>query len=485
MNNNSKNQVKVVATIGPASSTPEIFFAMVEKGLDIVRFNFAWGDNETRIKFITMIRTAEEKFGKKIPMMADLPGPRIQLEDSHTYDAHAGGALETEDKKHIAFAIEHKYEYIAASFVGTASDVETYRAAIRELGGNQKLIAKIERKIAIENADEIILAADGIMIARGDMGNEIPLEKIPFVQESLIQKTNKAGKPVITATQMLLSMTQSPVPERAEVSDISHAVTDGTSAVMLSEESASGKYPVQAVEMMKKIVTEAQSHPTRLPTVFMEEGDKKNQPASGKLFLVRHQESEWNEKGLWTGSRDVHLTQEGFKESEEMGILMKDLTYDYAFASMQVRSIETLTCILDKDCQYDIPTEHVSALNERSYGDYTGKNKWDVEKEVGEETFEKIRREWDYPVPHGETLKMVYERSVPFFLEKVLPLLLKGKNVLIVSHGNTIRSLMKYIEEIPDNKISQVEMLFSSVLIYDLNEQGHMVHKEIRSLPKN
>ena len=205
---------------------------------------------------------------------------------------------------------------------------------------------------------------------------------------------------------------------------------------------------------------------------------------NGKLFLVRHQESEWNKKGLWTGSRDVHLTENGFKESEEMGLLMKDLRYDCAFASMQVRSIETLSCILDKNCCYNIPIEHSSALNERSYGDYTGKNKWEVEKEVGEETFQKIRREWNYPVPNGETLKMVYERAVPYFKEKILPLVLSGKNVLVVSHGNTIRSLMKYIEEIPDEKISEVEMLFSSVLIYDLNEQGHMINKEIRSLDK-
>ena len=153
MNNKTEGQVKIVATVGPASSRQEIIFGMVEKGIDIVRFNFAWGDDKTRLDVIAMIRVAEKKFCKKIPIMADLPGPRIQLKDSHTYNAKEGGALEPADKKNIAFAIENKYDYIAASFIGSAKDIESYRKAIQELGGNQKLIAKIERKIAIENID--------------------------------------------------------------------------------------------------------------------------------------------------------------------------------------------------------------------------------------------------------------------------------------------------------------------------------------------
>ena len=482
--NNIKGNVKIVATIGPACSTPDVFFEMVEKGLDIVRFNFSWSDNETRLKQLALIHEAEHEFGKKIPVLIDLPGPRIQTGSSHTYDPAIGGAVSAEDTANIAFAVANNVEYIAASFVGTAADVQTYRDAITKAGGTQKLVAKIERKLAIENLDEIIAVADVIMVARGDMGEEIPLEQIPFVQESIIQKTNVVGKPVITATQMLLSMTQNNTPTRAEVTDVAYAVLCGTSATMLSEEAATGKYPIEAVSIMRKIITEAETHPKKIETFYFEDVDQKKTTVFGKLFLVRHQESEWNEKGLWTGSRDVHLTQEGFVESKELGDLLVGFKYDYAFASMQVRSIETLTCILEEDCQYNIPTEHVAALNERSYGDYTGKNKWDVEKEVGEETFEKIRREWDYPVPHGETLKMVYERVVPFLIEKVLPLLAKGKNVLVVSHGNTIRSLMKYIEQIPDDQIKNVEMLFDSVLIYDLDKQGHMLHKEVRSVHK-
>lgn len=200
----------------------------------------------------------------------------------------------------------------------------------------------------------------------------------------------------------------------------------------------------------------------------------------GKLIVVRHHESEWNKLGLWTGMRDRHLTPYGFKKSEEMGLLIKDMRIDQAYASMQVRSIETLASMLDTIGDYKVPTEHSSALNERDYGDYTGKNKWDVEKMIGEEQWEKVRREWNCPVPNGETLKMVYERVLPFFQSHILPSLKEGKNVLMVAHGNSIRALIKYIENIPDNKIKDLEMLFGGVLIYDLDNDGHMVHKETR-----
>ena len=485
MNNAEKKEVKIIATMGPAVSAPEAFFPMVENGLDIVRFNFSWATEEERLKQIAMIREAEKKFGKKIPLIQDLPGPRIQLNGSHTYDKNEGGALTPEDKKYIAFGAANNFDYIAASFIGSAKDLESYRDAIKEFGGKAKLIAKIERKIAIDNIDEIIAEADAIMIARGDMGNEVPLEQIPFIQESIIEKANAVGKPVITATQMLLSMTQSPTPERAEVTDVANAIIEGTSAVMLSEETAIGKYPALAVAMMKKIIKETETHPHKIPSAYFGNSKPEEKIKMGKLFIVRHQESEWNEKGIWTGQRDIHLTPYGFETSEELGRLIKDVKFDHAFASMQVRSIETLACMLNEECQYDVPTDHVSALNERSYGDYTGKNKWEVEKLIGENEFEKLRRGWDYPVPNGETLKMVYERVVPFFIENILPLLRQGKNIIVVSHGNAIRALMKYIESISDKDISNVEMIFSNILVYDLDESGHMVHKEIRSINKS
>jgi 2,3-bisphosphoglycerate-dependent phosphoglycerate mutase len=205
----------------------------------------------------------------------------------------------------------------------------------------------------------------------------------------------------------------------------------------------------------------------------------------GKLIIARHHESEWNKLGLWTGMRDRHLTDYGFKKSEEMGCLIKEIHIDNAFASMQVRSIETLSSMLEVMEQYKVPTKHSSNLNERDYGDYTGMNKWDMIKSLGEEKWEKIRREWDCPVPKGETLKMVYERAVPYYLSHVLPLLNEGKNVLMVSHGNAIRALMKYIENISDENVHSLEMLFGGVLIYEVDKEGHMIKKEIRQVKSN
>lgn len=202
----------------------------------------------------------------------------------------------------------------------------------------------------------------------------------------------------------------------------------------------------------------------------------------GKLIIARHNESEWNKLGLWTGKRDRHLTQDGFKKSEDMGLLIKDMNVDCAFASMQVRSIETLSCMLNVCERYDVPTEHSNALNERDYGDYTGKDKNEMEKLLGEEEYRKLRRGWNYPIPNGESLKMVYDRVVPYYLEKILPEVLAGKNVLVVSHGNALRALMKYIEDVSDEKIADVEMPFGAIFVYEINNIGKKVSKEERTI---
>ena len=170
---------------------------------------------------------------------------------------------------------------------------------------------------------------------------------------------------------------------------------------------------------------------------------------TGKLLIARHHESEWNKKGLWTGSRNVHLTPYGVLKSEEMGLRISDIRIDRAFTSKQARAIETLAAMLKALKLDHLPIEHVHALNERDYGDYTGKNKWDMEQLVGADAFEAMRRGWDYPIPNGETLKTVYERVVPFYIGTVVPLLAAGENVLIVSHGNALRALMIYLESIP------------------------------------
>ncbi|NBV77278.1 2,3-bisphosphoglycerate-dependent phosphoglycerate mutase [bacterium] len=201
-----------------------------------------------------------------------------------------------------------------------------------------------------------------------------------------------------------------------------------------------------------------------------------------KLIVARHHESEWNKKGLWTGNRDSHLTEYGFKKSCEMGELIRDIHIDRAFASMQVRSIETLSCMLETLNLIHVPTVHSSSINERDYGDYTGKNKWEMQQLIGHEQWEKVRREWDCPVPNGETLKMVFARVVPFYEESILPLLKGGNNVLIVSHGNAIRALMKHLEHIPDEAVKDIEMLFGGILIYDIAEDGSVTHKEMRQV---
>jgi|SRR3989338_9016325 len=199
----------------------------------------------------------------------------------------------------------------------------------------------------------------------------------------------------------------------------------------------------------------------------------------GKLIVARHHESEWNKLGLWTGEVNVGLTNYGFEMSKKMGELIKDLPIDQAFASAQIRSVETLFCMEEGKC-IDVPITRSPALNERDYGDYTGKNKFEMEKILGKEEFDKLRRAWDYPVPHGETLKMVYERIVPYYLSTILPILKTGKTILLVAHGNSIRALTKYIEKISDEDIMHVEMLFGSVLIYELDDEGQMINKEVR-----
>lgn len=193
---------------------------------------------------------------------------------------------------------------------------------------------------------------------------------------------------------------------------------------------------------------------------------------AGKLLISRHTESEWNALGKWTGITDVHLSKNGFHQAAQLGEALKDIKLDYAFASQQIRTLETLEGILDASGQVSVPYERNEALNERDYGDYTGMNKWEMRDKVGEETFNRIRRDWDYPVPQGETLKMVYERTIPFYKEHILPKLLEGQTVLVVSHGNAIRALIKYMENISDEGVADIEMPFGHILEYEVNPDG-------------
>lgn len=204
--------------------------------------------------------------------------------------------------------------------------------------------------------------------------------------------------------------------------------------------------------------------------------------ANGKLIIIRHGESEWNAKGVWTGTTDVHLSKKGFNEARLLGETLKDIKIDKAFCSEQVRALETLEGILNASKQYDVAYDRSSALNERDYGDFTGKNKWEVQKKVGEKEFQSIRRGWDRPVPNGETLKMVYERAIPFYKNTVIDEIKKGNNVLLVAHGNSIRALVKYLEDISDDDIEKVEMIFGEILIYEVDDKGKKIKKTVRKI---
>jgi len=179
----------------------------------------------------------------------NLPGVRI-----------SAPALTEKDHRDLAIGVQNGVDYVAVSFVRQAADVEQARAAIAALGGTAPIIAKIEKREAVENLDAIVAAADGVMVARGDLGVELPTEEVPTLQKRIIHTANSAGKAVITATQMLESMVAHPRPTRAEASDVANAIVDGTDAVMLSAETAAGCYPVEAVETMARIAVYTEEH---------------------------------------------------------------------------------------------------------------------------------------------------------------------------------------------------------------------------------
>jgi len=256
-----KIKTKIVATIGPSSESKEILKEFIKHNLSIARLNFSWGDYEWFSSIIKNIRDTSNELGKDIKIMQDLSGPRVQEGSDH----HFGGEIDEEiitekDKKDLEFGIKENVDYVAMSFVGSKNDILELKELISKNGGNQKIIAKIERQKAFENLEEILEVADGVMVARGDLGNEYPLEEIPFIQHKIIEKANKMNKMVIVATQMMLSMTEKDTPTRAEISDVAYAIIDGANGVMLSEESAKGKYPIQAVTFLENISLNAEKH---------------------------------------------------------------------------------------------------------------------------------------------------------------------------------------------------------------------------------
>ena len=199
------------------------------------------------------------------------------------------------------------------------------------------------------------------------------------------------------------------------------------------------------------------------------------------LILVRHGKSEWNKSGLWTGWTDIGLVEEGLEEARRAGEAIKDLHIDTVHVSDLKRTHETWREMQHVLGLHDLAPRVHTALKERSYGVYTGKNKWQVKDEVGEEEFKKIRRSWNHPIPEGETMKDVHDRAVPYYEKHILPELKQGKNVLIVGHGNTLRALVKYLEKMGEEGVSDLEFGTGEAYIYKVDEKGEVVGKEIRA----
>src|SRR5262245_4289326 len=335
------HKTKIVATIGPASQAPETLRQMIGAGMNVARLNFSHGEFSGHRQVIENIRAAAAEAGRRVAIMADLPGPKMRIGnfgvdkielkagDSFTLTTEevigdqqrvsvsfsrlpqavkpgnilslndgfiqlevtaihggdvtcivrVGGELRSRkglnlpnidlgiqaftehDRNCLRFVLENGVDAVSQSFVERAADIHAVRQTASELGRVPFILAKIERARALDNIDEILEAADGIMIARGDLGVEIPIERIAVVQKDLMRRANQRAKPVVTATQMLESMTAYRLPTRAEATDVSNAILDGTDCVMLSGESATGAFPVEAVAMLARIA--ATVEPTR------------------------------------------------------------------------------------------------------------------------------------------------------------------------------------------------------------------------------
>jgi pyruvate kinase len=344
------NKTKIVCTIGPASESPEIMEQMMSAGMTVARLNFSHGSFESHRRVIASLRRAAQITGRRLAIMADLPGPKMRIGDlaeeplelipgapftlttelllgdagraSMTFErlpavvnpgdtlylndgliqlevrevagqevrcrVVVGGELRSRkglnlpgielgisaftgrDHECLKFAVENGVDAVSQSFVEKAADIEQVRAAAAGLGRVPFIIAKIERSRALDRIEEIIEAADGIMVARGDLGVEVPIERIAVIQKDITRRANQRAKPVITATQMLESMTVNRRPTRAEATDVANAVLDGTDAVMLSGESAMGNYPVEAVAMLARIAATAEPyrHPLTVKEMF-------------------------------------------------------------------------------------------------------------------------------------------------------------------------------------------------------------------------
>ena len=199
------------------------------------------------------------------------------------------------------------------------------------------------------------------------------------------------------------------------------------------------------------------------------------------LVFVRHGQSEWNALGLWTGQTDVALTDQGRAEAQKAAEYLQDIPLHKAYTSKLTRAQQTLHEIKQAVGAAEVETIEHEALNERDYGEYTAKNKWEIKDKLGDEEFTKLRRNWDHPVPGGETLKDVSDRTVPYFEEHILTDLKAGRNVIVAAHGNSLRALMKHLEKVSDDKVHELEIGTGEVLVYEISDDGTVLGKELRA----
>ncbi len=393
---------KIVATLGPASSTPEVLERMIRAGVDVVRLNFSHGKAQDHIDRATMVREVAQRAGKEVAIMADLQGPKIrvgrfahgkvmleagagfvldaartepgdlqavgldykslprdvkpgdtlllndglivlvvdkvigdavhtivtvggELSNNKGINKQGGGltapALTAKDMEDIKTAMAFRCEYLAVSFPKNATDMEMARQLANVAGEPYQhkpaLIAKIERSEAIPVLDQILRASDGIMVARGDLAVEVGNAAVPALQKKMIKRARELDKVVITATQMMESMIVNPVPTRAEVSDVANAVLDGTDAVMLSAETAAGKYPVETIAQMAAIAQAAEAaEDVALDADFTNRhfGRIDQSIAMGALFTAHHLGckaivalTESGSTALWMSRHKIHV----------------------------------------------------------------------------------------------------------------------------------------------------------------------------------
>ncbi|HNP95623.1 MAG TPA: pyruvate kinase [Cyclobacteriaceae bacterium] len=328
------NRTKIVATIGPASSSKEMLRALVKEGVDVFRLNFSHGKHEDKKLIIDFVREINEEMGTHVALLIDLQGPKIRVNEvekgvvlkqgqelvittrelvgnqeivSTSYkdlpkDVKAGEMILIDDGKielkvaevrdidivtkviyggpltsrkginlphtrvsapsltekdieDLEFGLKNEVHWVALSFVRKAEDIHVLREMLKKHNSTARIVAKIEKPEALENIDAIIQATDAVMVARGDLGVEMWMEEVPIIQKKLVEKCNKASKPVIVATQMMESMIENPRPTRAEASDVANAVMDGADALMLSAETAAGKYPIEVIRSMVRTIT--------------------------------------------------------------------------------------------------------------------------------------------------------------------------------------------------------------------------------------